>query len=231
MKNYKELLNKLLTNKLGEKDFLTLKTNFKNLFKKALKNYFSADVERLFRKHYGSDYLDVLSQELFLRILTQRETLMSLEFIHENYLLAMAQNIVHFHLASELKMLKAEVNFNDLLPNDDPEQQEELKLEETLSKVFIDYLEDIEVKNLVDTIAKTFSKKDLETLCWYISKSVFQTNFTVDVKRDLLYKRWERLKPKLSQILPRDLLHEQKSRKFCEAVMSEICQKLHLIKK
>jgi hypothetical protein len=47
----------------------------------------------------------------------------------------------------------------------------------------------------------------------------------------VLYKRWERLKPKLREILGFEFPEEVSPQKFFELIKSELCEKLNYIKK
>ncbi|QER42714.1 hypothetical protein F1847_08150 [Thermodesulfobacterium sp. TA1] len=229
MKDYKPILQKLLNNQCSPKDFELLKKDFKKLLKRAFKTHFTSYIEKVFAKYYGPDYLEALSQELFVKIVYQKDTLLSLNFIHENYLFAMVVNLIYYHLSSGFRVLEKEVNFEDLFSQKDQEEKE-LKLEESIPQVFINYLEDQTLLHLSFSLKQSLTKKELETLCWYILKNIYKHKNQTSEKRDAFYKRWERLKPKLKEILVRELLEDTNTYKFFEVIKSEICEKLDLLK-
>uniref|UniRef100_A0A7C4JQM5 Uncharacterized protein n=1 Tax=Thermodesulfobacterium geofontis TaxID=1295609 RepID=A0A7C4JQM5_9BACT len=223
MKDYKPIFEKLFKNQLSTSEFKTLLINLETIIEKTFKKLFDKSVENLFAKYYGSDYIEVLSQELLLKLIHQKNIILNLVFIHENYLISIAKNLINYHLSSKFKIIKKEINFEDLYLSKDPDEQEELKLGENLPKVMVDYLENLRLFHMVEILKKHLTPKEIEVLCCYILKYVYKQEKRCKINKNVLYKRWERLKPKLRKILGYEIFEENSPHKFFEIIKSELC--------
>ncbi|HAA83656.1 MULTISPECIES: hypothetical protein [Thermodesulfobacterium] len=228
MKDYKPLFLKLLENKLSRQEFISLSTNIQRILKKTFKTYFDHKTESLFKKYYGSDYLQVLTQEIFLRFLDKKEMIKNLEVIHEKYIFTTAKNLIYYHLTSEFSSVKKEINLEDMKLQNETDLKDKYKVEERLPQYVLDYLENIKAIQIVNVIKKTLSKKELETLCCYIYKHIYQKEVPTNTKKEVHYKRWERIKNKLKNVFEEPFqVEEIPAVKVFEMIKSEICEKIY----
>jgi hypothetical protein len=146
-------------------------------------------------------------------------------YISEKYLLITALNIIYFHLSSGFKIVEKEVNLDDLSLTQEEDKEQEIRVEGLLPPVFVNFLEDSALNHLVLSLKEKLTKKELETLCWYVNKAYKQNPKEVKVSDNALYKRWERLKPKLKKILGEEVLEGTSADKLFYAIKSEICDK------
>ncbi|NAZ30936.1 MAG: hypothetical protein GU354_07180 [Caldimicrobium sp.] len=226
MRNYKQIIEKLLNNQISSKEYQTFLKDLKRIFKQALKVHFTSNIEKLFHKYFGPDYLEVLASEVIFKIVSKKESFLNLSFINEKYLLTTAINIIYLYLSSEFKLVEKEVNLEDLSLTQEEDKEQEIRVEGLLSPVFVNFLEDSVLNHLVLSLKEKLTKKELETLCWYIYKAYKQNPKEVKASADALYKRWERLKPKLEKILGEEVLEGTSAEKLFYVIKSEICDKL-----
>lgn len=233
MRDYKIYIFPLLKGKkLKEKDFEEFKNSIKKIIKDVFKQKFTYKNEFLFKKAYGETYLDELFQEFIVRIFQNKETILKCNFIDRNYLFSMIQNMICRHLSSNLKLLKNQINFEDL--GFLYEEQEKVKVIEKLAPQAFDYLKEIRIIHWLNELKRRLDEKDEETLCYYLYKILYKKEMVLkNLNKTLLYKRWERLKVKLRNILGNIIENEEieKSKEFFERYVSEICQKKYYIKK
>ena len=226
MRNYKQVIEKLLTNQINSKEYQSFSHALERIFKQVFKTYFTLDVEKLFHKFYGPDYLKTLASELIFKIVSQKDSFLKMPYISEKYLLKTALSIIYFHLSSGFKIVEKEVNLEDLSLTQEEDKEQEIRVEGLLTPVFVNFLEDSALNHLVLSLKEKLTKKELETLCWYIYKAYKQNPIGVKASADALYKRWERLKPKLKKILGEEVLEGTSAEKLFYVIKSEICDKL-----
>jgi len=225
VRNYKEIIGKLLNNQISSKEYQAFLHVLKRVFKQAFKVHFTTNIEKLFHKYYGPDYLEVLASEVVFKIVSKKESFLNLLFIHEKYLQSIAISIIYFHLSSEFKLVEKEVNLNDLSLTQEEDKEQEIRVEGLLPPVFVNFLEDSALNHLVLSLKEKLTKKELETLCWYVNKAYKQNPKEVKGSADAFYKRWERLKPKLKKIVGEEVLEGTSADKLFYAIKSEICDK------
>jgi len=225
VRNYKQIIEKLLNNQISSKEYQIFLNVLKRIFKQALKVYFTSNIEKLFHKYFGPDYLEVLASEFIFKIVSKKESFLNLSFINEKYLLTTAINIIYLYLSSEFKLVEKEVNLNDLSLTQEEDKEQEIRVEGLLPPVFVNFLEDSALNHLVLSLKEKLTKKELETLCWYVNKAYKQNPKEVKASADTLYKRWERLKPKLKKIVGEEVLEGTSADKIFYAIKSEICDK------
>jgi len=226
VRNYKQIIEKLLNNQISSKEYQAFLHVLKRVFKQAFKVHFITNIEKLFHKYYGPDYLEVLASEVVFKIVSKKESFLNLSFIHEKYLLSIAISIIYFHLSSEFKLVEKEVNLDDLSLTQEEDKEQEIRIEGLLPPVFVNFLEDSALSHLVLSLKERLTQKELETLCWYIYKAYKQNPIGVKASTDALYKRWERLKPKLKKILGEEVFDGTSAEKLFYVIKSEICNKL-----
>jgi hypothetical protein len=225
VRNYKQIIEKLLNNQISSKEYQTFLNVLKRIFQQAFKVHFTTNIEKLFHKYFGPDYLEVLASELIFKIVSKKESFLNLSFINEKYLLTTAINIIYFYLSSEFKIVEKEVNLNDLSLTQEEDKEQEIRVEGLLPPVFVNFLEDSALNHLILSLKEKLTKKELETLCWYVNKAYKQNPKEVKASADALYKRWERLKPKLKKIVGEEVLEGTSADKLFYAIKSEICDK------
>jgi hypothetical protein len=225
VRNYKQIIEKLLNNQISSKEYQIFLNVLKRIFKQALKVHFTSNIEKLFHKYFGPDYLEVLASELIFKIVSKKESFLNLSFINEKYLLTTAINMIYLYLSSEFKLLEKEVNLDDLSLTQEEDKEQEIRVEGLLPPVFVNFLEDSALNHLVLSLKEKLTKKELETLCWYVNKAYKQNPKEVKAIADALYKRWERLKPKLKKIVGEEVLEGTSADKLFYAIKSEICDK------
>lgn len=226
MKDYKSFLEKFFTNELSSEEFEKFVFKLKKIIKKVFKVSFSPQIESLFQKFYGQDYLDDLTYELLLRFLNTKDYLNSINYINEKYIFSCAKNLIYSCLSSEFKTVEREINFEDLKIQESLEDEEKIKFEENLPQYTVDYFETYKIYHIIKILKEKLTQKDLKVLCWYIYKQIYGKEFKLDMSKGAIYKRWERLKPKLRDILGEEFIEELTSSKFFELMKSEICKKL-----
>jgi hypothetical protein len=225
VRNYKQIIEKLFNNQISSKEYQTFLNVLKRIFKQALKVHFTSNIEKLFHKYFGPDYLEVLASEFIFKIVSKKESFLNLSFISEKYLLTTAINIIYFYLSSEFKLVEKEVNLEDISLTQEEDKEKEIRVEGLLPPVFVNFLEDSALNHLVLSLKEKLTKKELETLCWYVNKAYKQNPKEVKASADALYKRWERLKPKLKKIVGEEVLEGTSADKLFYAIKSEICDK------
>jgi len=225
MKDLKPQIEKLLQNQLSQKEWESFLKTLQKLIKRVFNQAFTPQIEKLFIKYYGSDYLDDLSQEVIKRLLLYKETLLKLDFLNELYLMRTISNVIYLHLSSEFKLIEKEKNLEELATND-PEEGEEINFLESFSPVFVNYLCELKIQDLLVRLDEALNEKEKETLCLYLLKLYEKAKGFSKKEMNLHYKRWERLKPKLKELLADlDLEDQQEVSEFWERVLSEICKK------
>ena len=230
MYDHKPNIERIIRNEITSEEYQKFLNILKRIFRRAFKAHFTSDIEKLFHKFYGPDYLEVLTSELIFRIVSKKDSFLKLPYINERYLLSTAINIIYFHLSSGFKVVEREVNFDDLNLAQEENKEQKFSVESLLPPVFVNFLEDSALSHLIMSLKKRLTKKELETLCWYIYKAYKQNPKDVKASADAIYKRWERLKPKLKKILGEEVFEGTSADKLFYVIMSEICEKLDLFK-
>jgi hypothetical protein len=234
MKDYKPILEKFFKNKLTQEELNELLFNLRKIVEKAekiLDERSTGGIKNALAKYYGSDYYKDLAYEVLLILIKEKNYITKLEFIHENYLISVAKNLILYRInSSEFKFLKKVEKFEELIKQPEFKEDENLKLEETLPKVEFDYPENLTLTHAVEVLKEKLSPTEIETLCWYVLTYIYNQEIKCKVNRNVLYKRWERLKPKLREILGFEFPEEVSPQKFFELIKSELCEKLNYIK-
>jgi hypothetical protein len=230
LKDYKPLFERFFKKQITPEEYEKILKEIKRSIKKTFKNFFEPQIEAHFKKFYGEDYLQVLAHELFLKFLASKEYFENLEYVNEKYISSCIKNIIYQHLTSKFKIVEKEINFDDIKLEEDPEE-EKINLEENLPHYVVDYLETYRIYHIIEIFKEKLTQKEIETLCWYIYKHIYQKEIVVETNKNTLYKRWERLKPKLRDILLENLDEEIPSSRLFDLIMSEICEKINYIKK
>jgi DNA-directed RNA polymerase specialized sigma24 family protein len=227
MGQFEDLILKFLRKEITQEEFIELQKLGLKFIKDFLKKEKNSTLERTLQKLYGSSYLEDLSQEFLLHLIKNRERLLSLNLLHKNYLITLTKNLL-IKLLSKRESLKTkrEFNFTEILERlsyDDPEEQ--ILIIESQSPYVVDYLEDYYLEYAIITLREKLTPTELETLCLYLKK-FWGEDIAIPIRdRDKIYKRWERLKPKLRKIFGEiDLVKENELKKFFQKIKSELCE-------
>jgi len=232
MKDYKRYIFPLLKkDKLPNSDFEEFKKSIKQLIRKVFCAAFSPQIEEMFKKAYGNGYLDDLFQEFLLRLFQTKDIILNLKFINEKYLFTIIQNIIYYHLSSGFRLIGKAKSFEELNPYS--EEEENIKTEERIASQAYDYLKNLKIKHWFNELKNKLNEKDEETFCYYLFKWLLKKEMELKkINKNALYKRWERLKIKLQNILGAQLEEEdlEEIKELFEVYMSEVCQKKYFIK-
>ncbi len=231
VKDYKDLLQPLLKGE-SQKDFKKFKQEIIRLIKKVFKKSFSPEVEALFKKHYKKDYLEELFQDVMLKLIYNRNTLLNLPFISEAYLFSTVQKVIYSHLSKSFKISRKQTYFEDIkecFKKELNDSKENLKAEEILANESFDYLKHLKIEEWFNELAQILNEKEKETLCYYLYKYFYKKKIVFkNLSKSALYKRWERLKEKLRTKFAKNLDTGETEifKEVMEKFFSEVCQKL-----
>lgn len=215
------LLFKFLRGELSESEFVTLKNFLKKILRKALQGGFPPLTERTLHRYFGPDYEDCVVAEMLMKYWKNREYLLSLPTLNEIYVKNSIKNLLYELLSSSMSSLSFEVKLEDL---SNPNSEHEMHIEEIIEGQTVDHLENIKLDYTLKRIREILTPKDLETICYYL-RNKSKSGRISSKERTALYKRWERLKPKLRKILQEELEFSEDWHKLVDLLLSEICDK------
>ena len=231
MKDYKKYIFPLLRGEsLSSKDYEVFKKEVKSLIKATFSYAFTFDVEALFKKAYGDDYLEDLFQDFLLRLFQNKEIILKLKFINKKYLVSVIQNIIYYHLSSDFKPIKRQKSFEEIVNWED--EEEKVKAEEQLPATVHDHLKKLRLNHWFNELQKRLSEIDKEVFCYYLFKHLLKKEMELKtLSKTNLYKRWERLKTKLKNILGTALEEGvEELKELFDVFLVKICKKKFLIK-
>jgi len=150
-----------------------------------------------------------------------------METISEKYFITMAKNLILYELSLNKSVVKEESLVREASSIE--EEPKIIEKKEELSYT-VDYLENLIIDYFIETIKGEFTLKELETICFYLQQIFCDKKIELPLKeKNRLYKRWERLKPKLQNFFSYNL--EDVScyiEKILEKIWSEICKEIDL---
>lgn len=226
-KTWKEVIELLKKKDLKPEEYEFLKTKCKKILQKALKSFYDHKIKLYFQKIYGSDYLEELVQEFLARLINNLEKFDHMETISEKYFITMAKNLILYELSLNKSVVKEESLVREASSIE--EEPKIIEKKEELSYT-VDYLENLIIDYFIETIKREFTLKELETICFYLQQIFCDKKIELPLKeKNRLYKRWERLKPKLQNFFSYNL--EDVScyiEKIFEKIWSEICKEINL---
>ena len=210
----------------GEKiqDFPKFEAKIKRLIKKTFKNLFTPEIERLFKKYYGSTYIDDIFQEFLIRLLQTKDMVLNLDFIHERYLIKIIENLIYRHLTSNFKFHNKKVSLEEV-----PYLEENVVAIEGFPSYTYDYTKKLKIIHWTDVLSRRLKEAEQEILCYYLFKSFLNREFPIKFSSTVIYKRWERLKKKLKNVFGREVKGEslEELQEFFEFYVSEVCEKMY----
>ncbi|WP_461829005.1 sigma-70 family RNA polymerase sigma factor [Aquifex sp.] len=191
---------------------------FENKIKGAIVSFVSREgLEQSIRRILGDNYLEDIYSTFVLKLLSNKELILSKPKVNFSYLTSMIKNTV-MDLYRK-KSFAYEVSVQSL-----QDTEEEGKLEEVIFRAETPDFTPLEVYELLRKVINLLDDKDKETLCYYIAKELGEDFEVKSLSRDALYKRWERLKKKLREIL--EEVNEELWKSFVDLYMSEVCRKM-----
>jgi len=206
-------------------DYSKFEHQVKRLIKKVFSTHFDPGIEALFKKYYGDTYIEDLFQELILRFVKNKEFYFKLKFINERYLFRVIENLIYRHLSTNFQQKKREFSLEDMLAG--AEEDEEVIFQEVVGSYTYDYIKGLKLYHWLNLLTSRLKEEDERLLCFYLYKNLKGVEFDLGLKRNVIYKRWERLKKKLKNILGKDLDEDdwEELKEFFELYMSEVCEK------
>jgi hypothetical protein len=143
-----------------------------------------------------------------------------------NYLSTTIENFLKDSLKERIFM--SEVIDNSVLYNKE-DDDEKKPLEDKFGKE-VDFLMQLEAERVFEIIEENLKEEEKRLLCYYLIKGEKQSNFKdiffADIKDDAFYKRVERLKKKLAELIKEYEFSKNGVEHFFEIYYQEICENL-----
>jgi len=180
----------------------------------------SSNMEELLKRRIGDDYAKEVLAELRLKVFMMKEELEKKDLIHRAYVRKVIRSCLVDRLngSARLDTVSAEELY---LGN---EEGKVLSFEEIYGSGEDKDLQ-IQAEDLLSFMMKILSERDIEVLCYYLYKELYSHEIRLrNMTKANLYKRWERLRKKISQKLPYTPT-EDEFREFAEKFLSEVCDK------
>lgn len=226
-----EILKLLSRKELSDEERAILQKKIKGILQKALRSIPNPSLKRQLARIYGEDFMEELTQEFLLKLYSTLSLFQSKDSLSETYLVKMARNMILFLLAKERVSLHSE-HFSTLSPANPDREEEEIEYFDRISGIqFVnDYLKDFIIEGVWQALKNSLTEKEWEALCFYLYKIENREVAGISQReKNTLYKRWERLKPKLRNILALYLEntedHYNYWQEIVEKIRSEFCKK------
>ncbi|NPA39567.1 MAG: sigma-70 family RNA polymerase sigma factor [Thermodesulfobacteria bacterium] len=205
-------------------NFPKFETKVKRLIKKTFKNHFTPEIEKLFQKYYGDTYIEDIFQEFLIRLIQTKDLILNLDFVHEKYLVKIIENLIYRQLSSNFKFYNKKVSLENF-----PYVEEDVVATDAFPSYTYDYTKRLKIVHWTNVLSKRLKKPEQEVLCCYLYKSFLNKEFPTEFSSSAVYKRWERLKKKLKNVLGRELKDEglEELKDFFEFYVSEVCEKMY----
>lgn len=228
-----EFLRLLNRDNLTPTELKFLQKKAKQILRKAIGQ--NPSIRQSLQKIFGEDYLEDLVQEFLFRLYRFSPYLKTKETLSEAYFVKIAKNVIYYYLAKERVTLSSEgvSTFGQANPESD---EGILPIDRVVSISYVeDYLREFIVESVLHTIKSCLTDKELEALCFYLMESEGRDALVISPRRrNTIYKRWERLKPKLKNILSPYLENEEDPcsywQEIVERIRSEVCSGIDLLK-
>ncbi len=180
----------------------------------------SSNMEGFLKKRIGDDYAEEVLAELRLKVFMMKEELEKKGPIYKAYIRKIIRSCLVDRLNGSARL--DTISTEKLLYEN--EEGKVLSFEEVYGAEEDKDLR-IQTEELFSLMMKILSEKDMEVLCYYLHKELYSREIKLKgMTKANLYKRWERLKKKISQKLPYTPTEEE-FREFTEKFLSEVCDK------
>uniref|UniRef100_A0A832LW83 Sigma-70 family RNA polymerase sigma factor n=1 Tax=Caldimicrobium thiodismutans TaxID=1653476 RepID=A0A832LW83_9BACT len=228
----KEFLQLLFEKPLEDekKELINIKT--KQILQKALKSFPNPLVYDSLTKLYGQDFMEDLTQEFLLKLYQNIPKLIEKKDLSEAYLVKSAKNLIYYLLAKGKTHVQKE---GPIIEDPSDEELDEIwnPAKEIRLSYVNDYLKSFIIEGIWLTLKRNLTPKDWEALCFYLKElSGSGTKGLSQREKNAYYKRWERLKPKLRNLLALYFEHDQEAYNYwgeiVERIKSEFCNKIAL---
>lgn len=193
--------------------------DFENKIKGTIVSFISREgLEQSIKRILGDNYLEEIYSTFVLKLLSNKELILSKPKVSFSYLASMIKNTIMDLYRKKSFLYEISVQaFQDT-------GEEEGNLEEVIFKIESPNYTPLEVYDLLKKVTSYLDDKDKETLCYYIAKELGEDFEVKTLSKNALYKRWERLKKKLREIL--EEINEELWKYFVDLYMSEVCRKI-----
>ncbi len=179
----------------------------------------SSGLEFWLRKKLKDDYVEEIYADLRLKVLLMKEELLRKERITRAYVRKMIRSCI----LDALNRQKINTVSVELLVSKD-EEGGVRNFEDSFGEEERVDLE-IEARDMFDIVLENISEKDIEVLCYELHRNLYSREIELKtISKTVLYKRWERLKEKMSRWIPYTPSPEE-LRAFAERFLSEVCDK------
>ncbi|MGB9766956.1 MAG: hypothetical protein ACPLXN_05730 [Sulfurihydrogenibium sp.] len=189
-----------------------------NIFLKIIsKQMFSAlkdQEEELFNEFISTKILT--SKEMIIKKFSENQSGLY------NYLYVAIENFLKTELEKYIYM--SESLGNPVYINQ--EEEEESYLEKYYNKEY-DFLSEIESERIFEVMNEQLKEEEKKLLCSILSDNNLKDKYFPDLKEDAYYKRVERLKKKLKEIVEEYEFSKEGTNLFFDIFYNEVCKKLN----
>jgi hypothetical protein len=217
--------NDLIFNFFSENDPKGLEV-IKNIFYKIINN----PNYTLILNYYNKE--DVFQEFLATKILPHRNYIIDKFFEQQSGLVSYIQRMTKNFLADVYASVKlmSEYEISEVIISKEEDDEDEVKSYFDLIGKGEDYTLSIEVEELKIAFTKRLSDNEMLMFCYQISdsKELYKSKYFNDLSDDALYKRVERMKIKIKEILKEYSFSAEAFEKFLKEHSHEICKKLEV---
>ena len=217
--------NDLIFNFFSENDPKGLEV-IKNIFFKII----SSPIYQLILNYYDKE--DVFQEFIATKILPHRNHILDKFFEQQNGLVSYIQRMTKNFLADVYASVKfmSENEISDVIISKEEDDEDEVKSYFDLIGKREDYTLNIEVEELKIALTKRLSDNEALIFCYQISdsKELYKSKYFNELSDDALYKRVERMKTKIKEILKEYSFSAEAFEKFLKEHSHEICKKLEV---
>jgi hypothetical protein len=217
--------NDLIFNFFSENDPKGLEV-IKNIFFKII----SSPTYQLILNYYNKE--DVFQEFLATKILPYRNHIVDKFFEQQSGLVSYIQRMTKNFLADVYASVKlmSENEISDVIISKEKDDEDEVKSYFDLIGKTENYILSIEAEEVKMALTKHLSDSEVLMFCYQISdsKELYKSKYFKDLSDDALYKRVERMKTKIKEILKEYSFSAEAFEKFLKEYSHEICKKLEV---
>jgi hypothetical protein len=217
--------NDLIFNFFSENDPKGLEV-IKNIFFKIISN----PTYNLILNYYEKE--DVFQEFLAIKILPHRNHILDKFFEQQSGLVSYIQRMTKNFLADVYASVKlmSENEISEVIISKEEDDEDEVKSYFDLIGKTENYILNIEVEEVKIALTKHLSDSEVLMFCYQISdgKEFYKSKYFNELSDDALYKRVERMKTKIKEILKEYSFSAEAFEKFLKEHSHEICKKLEV---
>jgi hypothetical protein len=215
----------LIYNFLSENDPKGLEV-IKNIFFKII----SSPTYQLILDYYNKE--DIFQEFLAVKILPYRNHILDKFFEQQSGLVSYIQRMTKNFLADVYASVKlmSENEISEVIISKEEDDEDEVKSYFDLIGKTENYILNIEAEEVKMALTKHLSDSEVLVFCYQISdsKELYKSKYFNDLSDDALYKRVERMKTKIKEILKEYSFSAEAFEKFLKEHSHEICKKLEV---